>query len=320
MASILPRAWAAIAILLLLNVPPLRTGSVEAEPRSAVVRAETEAYTDAGEVAWTAQPGDRFTILALDAEWIAAIPEGGASDRLIWLARDFRLELIEDPVGPTALPQATFGATAPAPTPRASAPARTWDKIPNVLIAAHPNDSRIPLVRDAVEFWNGQLAAVGSSFRLGPLTHTSNLVPDDYLVSIGSLIETEGGLPPVSQLPPFPPSVATMPGDLIVALSDAQFVSFSTPPGAGRKVVVGIRTQRTRPLSLPNVARNLIAHEIGHAIGIGHNSDATTLMCGRPASCRPDSFRSNEERYFPLTDQEAAQILRLYPPGWRPAP
>lgn len=46
------------------------------------------------------------------------------------------------------------------------------------------------------------------------------------------------------------------------------------------------------PLTLANVARNVIAHELGHAIGLGHNNDAAKLMCGRPAPCRPDVFRS----------------------------
>jgi hypothetical protein len=107
-----------------------------------------------------------------------------------------------------------------------------------------------------------------------------------------------------------------MPGDLIVALSDAVFVSFATPPGPGRKVLVGIRTERGRPpMSLPKGARNVILHELGHAIGLGHNTDASLLMCGRPAPCRPEAFQSPMERYFPLSDAERALLLSLYPPN-----
>jgi Matrixin len=71
-------------------------------------------------------------------------------------------------------------------------------------------------------------------------------------------------------------------------------------------------------MNLPNVPRNVIAHELGHAIGLGHNSDPTTLMCGRPAQCRPDLFRSDQPRMFPLTDDEKRQLLPMYPPQWKP--
>jgi hypothetical protein len=86
---------------------------------------------------------------------------------------------------------------------------------------------------------------------------------------------------------------------------------------SGGKVLVGIKSHRFYPLTLPNVTHNLIAHELEHAIGLGHNADATRLMCGRPAPCRPDAFQSNTERFFPLTEAEKALLMRLYPANWQ---
>jgi hypothetical protein len=65
------------------------------------------------------------------------------------------------------------------------------------------------------------------------------------------------------------------------------------------------------------VTRNVIAHELGHVIGLSDNADPTTLICGRPASCRPYLFASDEPRYFPLTDAEKDQLQRLYLKSWR---
>ena len=189
---------------------------------------------------------------------------------------------------------------------------RPWGRVPEVVVAGPPGDPRIVLTIEAVEYWNGVFAEVGTPFRLGAVTQVAEVVPDAYLLQRSAALLGEGPLPPV------PEAVRDMPGDVIVALSDASFVSFTARLPEGR-ILLGIRGLRTGPFRLPNVARNVIAHELGHAIGLGHNDDATTLMCGRPASCRPDAFQDAEERYFPLTAEEKARLLRLYPADWAPA-
>jgi hypothetical protein len=115
---------------------------------------------------------------------------------------------------------------------------------------------------------------------------------------------------------PFPPELGPILGDIVVVLSNAEFISFSLHWRAG-KGLVAIKTGATLPMTLPNVARNVIAHELGHAIGLAHNADPTKLMCGRPAPCRPTEFQSATEHYFPLTDDEKTLLLQLYPSDWR---
>jgi hypothetical protein len=184
-----------------------------------------------------------------------------------------------------------------------------WDILPTVTVAGPAGDPRIQLVFDAVEFWNRQSQQSGSPFRLGSVIHTSQEIPSEYLQRVSAALLGSTTQPDV------PDVVSTMPGDIIVALSDGGFVSFSAPQSGG-KVLIGIRSMRLS-LALPNVARNVIAHELGHAIGLRHNSDPTTLMCGRPAPCRPDAFQSMDARFFPLTDEDRNVLLRLYPADWK---
>jgi hypothetical protein len=104
-------------------------------------------------------------------------------------------------------------------------------------------------------------------------------------------------------------------GDPVNAVRTVITGSFTSPFDANSKRVIGIRGLKFAPMNLPNVVRNVIAHKLGHAIDLGHNSDPAMLMCGRPAPCRPVLFRSNQPRLFPLTDTQRQQLIAMYPKG-----
>ena len=199
------------------------------------------------------------------------------------------------------------------PAPAASAQFLVpWDRSPGVTIVANGDDPRIALVEQAVEFWNGTLAEIGSGFRLGKVTRIDERIPESELEWMSSMVVASAG-----KRAEIPPALRGLPGDLTVYLAHSAFISFAGPFDAERRRLIAIRSLGF-PLSLPNVARNVIAHEMGHAIGLGHNADYRLLMCGRPAQCRPIEFQSDEPRMFPLSPDEKQRLLRMYPPDWKP--
>jgi hypothetical protein len=186
-----------------------------------------------------------------------------------------------------------------------------WMVVPVLTIVGAAGDPRIALVHEAIAFWNGIFANLGSPFRLGAARQMDGEIPAAELVAASQATLSQSN-------PALPASVLAVPGNIVVALSNADFVSFSTRRMADAKALVAIKSGHAYPLTLPNVTRNVIAHELGHAIGLGHNRDAALLMCGRPAECRPTAFQSATEHYFPLADDEKQLLLSLYPADWRP--
>jgi Matrixin len=190
----------------------------------------------------------------------------------------------------------------------------SWKKIPSIAIVSTADDPRLRAVREAVDFWNGELSKLASPFRLGAVVHITGVIPVGDLYALSPDLWSRGGqpFPPCNLRPDLADSIWRMKGDVIVALSDAPINSFTFGWPVVQKVVAGIQSNQTYPFTLPNGARNVIAHELGHAIGLSHNDDAGSLMCGRAGCHSP--FPS--EGFFPLTAIEESKLLEMYPRGW----
>ena len=190
---------------------------------------------------------------------------------------------------------------------------QVWHRVPTIVVVSADGDPRVELVEQAVAFWNKTLAATGSAFRLGRITHVVQSPPEEDLQRL-----SESVLSQTAARATRPESLRNLSGDITIFLAQSKFISFTSPFDENSRRLIGIRGTQFPPLNQPNVAVNVIAHELGHAIGLRHNSDPSMLMCGRPAPCRPDLFISETPRFFALTDDEKQRLRAMYPSDWKP--
>jgi matrixin len=178
-----------------------------------------------------------------------------------------------------------------------------------VTILGTPADPRMAPVREAIAHWNSELLRLGRHVQLDSGTIRNKSVPDEVLRAASGEVMFGRG-PATARLRA---SLSGVPGDIIIALSETDLISFGVPWRAGSRGVVGIRRSDIPPLSLPNTVRNVVAHELGHVLGLTHNRDSTTLMCGRPAPCRPAAFASDTVHFFPLTASDEQWLRERWP-------
>ena len=178
-----------------------------------------------------------------------------------------------------------------------------------VVVVPEADDPRVEHTRAAIAFWNRTLADLGLDVRMREVEVAAGPPGMRVIETFARFISQRGGrIPKGRDGPQPPPELTALGGDVVVLLSRQPLLPFAWPLIGSPDHLVAIRSLRPGRPRDDTVLRNVIAHELGHTLGLRHNRGAS-LMCG---PCSSLAARESPGGWLPLTERDRALLRALH--------
>ena len=178
-----------------------------------------------------------------------------------------------------------------------------------VIFSPDVNDVRLPMTFDAIAFWNSVAERLGLDLRLVGEVIIAAPYARRLETYARTISQRAGRLRSGPGEPDAPDEVVAVDADVVLLLSRQDLMSFAWPIPQGRGHFIAIEADELAMAQNINIARNIIAHEIGHSLGLVHSSDPTSLMCG---PCRTSGLSRDKPEYMRLTENDHRRLIARY--------
>lgn len=198
-----------------------------------------------------------------------------------------------------------------APAGKTATVAELSDRLSILVLAPSAADDRTASAREAIAFWNDRLAELGLDTRFAePRVVVGSPVARAVENYARQVAQRATRLPAGDAEPPPPAALVDLGADVVLLLSRQDILSFTWPlPRTPRRHLVIVRRVGGPYRTDPMVTKHVVAHELGHVLGLDHNAEPHTLMCG---PCQPLTAEPDATGFLPLTAGDRARLVELH--------